>query len=243
MTMLSHILTWTNQNAGAIQALAAVCSLVTTVVLVLLTARYVALTKRLSDVSLRQLELYRAESSRAQGRLLVQGQLKVRFGPLASEVALSEFRATDLERHVTWSGQRHERQTLDLPLVNLGNAMSEVSVRVSYLTVEDTVKCSSTVHFGNWAAEKILELHVDTALLDWLRSRSVVRLEFFYTSSVGVEVLEVFTLYVDTYGRPVKDESMHLGELPPGARRLLLVRESVQEGPSSHIKLAAHNDA
>jgi len=57
---------WLNQNASAVQALAAVATLIVTGALALLTGRYVRLTRRIADSALEQVEHSKLTSRTAQ---------------------------------------------------------------------------------------------------------------------------------------------------------------------------------
>jgi hypothetical protein len=73
---------WLNNNAGAMQAIASVASVAVTVVLVVITWRYVRLTKGLAEAANAEL-LGQSEASKARRRELT-GQIKLLLDALAT---------------------------------------------------------------------------------------------------------------------------------------------------------------
>jgi hypothetical protein len=57
---------WLNTNASAVQALATIASLIVTLVLAVLTAKYVRLTRRIADVALEQMQHIKLTRTTAQ---------------------------------------------------------------------------------------------------------------------------------------------------------------------------------
>jgi hypothetical protein len=95
------MLAWFNHNAAAVQALASVCSVIATVVLLLITRRYVGLTQELARAAREQLRFQErtAASEAAQLVTLVDvflGSLK-RFPAVETEG--DDLRAVSLWKH------------------------------------------------------------------------------------------------------------------------------------------------
>lgn len=81
---------WLNSNSGAMQAIASVASVAVTVVLVFITARYVALTKGL------------AEAANAEAHRQIEAS-KARRRELASEIGFLRDALATLPNHTNWS--------------------------------------------------------------------------------------------------------------------------------------------